>query len=181
MLRLRLFTAMKILGSTLVFATLFTAAPAIALSPSAPDGTAAHRAYALIGMWSCESVAHSTGTVTFTRNDDGSIAMKNVFKTAIGTPGEFQESYNFDPAKKMWNWTSTYVTDPEITEVGTAPEWLGDTWVFDGSFNAPKAQTPERMVYTLLGDTAFKREFEVKNNDGNWTDTSAETCTRATP
>jgi hypothetical protein len=148
--------------------------------------------YVLLGTWSCESIAHSVGTWTFTANDDGSIQMKNFFKTQGGQLGSFDESYRYDTAAERWLWSSSLANDPGFSQNGTASTWMPDSdrWIFDGTVSESKvppvnsirnprfAKEDERMIYTLLDNNVLRRDFEIQRN-GLWVTTSASTCKRA--
>jgi hypothetical protein len=146
----------------------------------------------LVGTWSCETDAHTSATLTFVRNVDGSVSMKNVFKPVRGRSGEFAEQYRFDPRSAEWTWVSTQPGLPGWQETATAWPWAGDKWIFQGrlrdvstrpsgSIGPPRTTTREiRMVYTDLGDAGFRREFE-QNEVGTWVTVSASTCKRASP
>jgi len=174
--------------------TLIASAALFALLPVAAPGDQASdtKPYTLVGTWSCESIAHSTGLMTFTANVDGSIHMTNHFRTQTGVVGSFDETYRFDPTTAQWKWNSSFANDPGFSEDGTATVWSPDSdrWVFDGtvreehlpepnSIKKPRfAKEDQRMVYTLLDKDVLRREFEVRR-DGYWVTTSASTCKRA--
>jgi hypothetical protein len=157
-------------------------------SPAQPAQTT-DRAYGLIGTWSCESFAHSRGTMTFTRNADGSISMKNLFTTIDGRSGAFDEQYRFDPAMARWSWTAAIPGVATFEERGSAGEWTADEWTFDGVVRTSSPASPDsiagpklssqalRMTYTDLGGAAFRRGFEVFRN-GTWVPASTSTCKR---
>lgn len=119
--------------------------------------------------------------------------MKNVFAlaNANGARGEFDEQYRLDPATGVWTWTAEQPSMPAFHERGTAGPWTTQTWIFDGTLSivpssrsldslaepAPTTKEGVRMVYTSLGDDAFRREFERYQN-GAWITRSATTCKR---
>lgn len=175
---------MKRFGLSFMLA-LALGAPAAAQTP--PQN--ADRAFNLVGTWSCESMAHSIGTMTFTQNPNGSLSMRNVFHFPNGTPVEIDETYHFDAAANVWNWSLSQPTGPEFRQDGTAPPWTAEQWVFagstfavaippNGSIEPPRTSKEDlQMVYTALGATALRREFE-RNRDGRWVTFSASTCTK---
>jgi hypothetical protein len=158
---------------------------------TAPLAAQPDRAYTLIGTWSCTS-SESTGTITYLRDADGSISMKNVFALTNATwaRGEFDEQYRFDPATAVWTWTAEQPQLAAFQERGTAGPWTTQSWIFDGtlrvagsrtldSIAAPTQTTTQavRMVYTSLGDNAFRRDFEFYQK-GLWAIRSSGTCKR---
>jgi hypothetical protein len=173
-----------VLRSIAISLTLLVAATE--QSSAQPD-----RAESLIGTWSCTS-SGSTGTITYARNADGSISMKNVFALASATwaRGEFDEQYRFDPGTAVWTWTAALPHRTDFQESGTAGPWTAQTWVFDGTlslksprvFDSLQEPTPVekqtvRMVYTSLGDNVFQRDFEFYQK-GLWVIRSSGTCKR---
>lgn len=159
---------------------------------TAPLAAQPDRAYSLIGTWSCSS-SGSTGTITYVRNADGSISMKNVFVLAnTGAHGEFDEQYRFDPATAVWTWTAEQPSMAAFQERGTAGPWTAQNWIFDGSLKlvpasrtfdslsepTPMTEQAVRMVYTSLGGDVFRRDFESYQN-GLWVVRSSGTCKRA--
>jgi hypothetical protein len=175
----------------LTLATALFCVSAITPVSAEPVQVADKKPYVLLGTWSCESIAHSVGTWTFTANDDGSIHMKNFFKTESGGLGSFDESYRYDAASGHWLWSSSFANDPGFSENGTAPAWTADSdhWIFDGtvreasvppvnSIRRPRfSKEDQRMVYTLLDNNVLRRDFEVQRK-GLWVTTSASTCKR---
>jgi hypothetical protein len=158
---------------------------------TAPLAAQPDRAYSLIGTWSCSS-SGSTGTITYVRNADGSISMKNVFVLASAgwARGEFDEQYRFDPATAVWTWTAEQPQLATFGERGTAGPWTAQTWIFDGTLRlastrtldsvlepAPTTTQAVRMVYTSLGDNVFQRDFEFYQK-GLWVIRSSGTCKR---
>ena len=147
----------------------------------------ADRATELLGTWSCESIAHSMGNWVFKRNGDGSLTMKNNFKTEDGLTGEFDERYRVDSTTGQWTWSSLQPSLPGFQESGKADPWTADKWVFEGNMSlagtsnsinySPTRIQDLRMIYSALGNDAFRREFEVRR-DGRWVTFSASTCVR---
>jgi hypothetical protein len=164
---------------------------ALLAGATAPLAAQPDRAYSLIGTWSCTSSA-STGTMTYVRNADGSISMKNVFELASqpAARGEFDETYRFDPAAAVWTWTADQPQLAAFHERGTAGPWTTQTWIFDGTATmagsrtldsiaepAPATTQAVRMVYAGLGDNVFRRDFEFYQK-GLWVIRSSGTCKR---
>ena len=142
------------------------ATSALAQSPPAVD-----RATILLGTWSCASFAGSTGTATYVRESDGSIAMRNVFDTRNGSRGEFDETYRFDAASNRWIWSSTEAGFPEFHEEATAGPWTDRDWTFDGKLGPP--ERPLRMTYKYMDDASFMKLFEVYRG-GSWVNPSPQ-------
>ncbi len=162
----------------LTHATLIATLTGFAIAQAPPSTDAA---YQLLGTWSCKSDARSSSTMTFTRNADGSIALKNVFATPGGLSGQFNETYRFNPRTARWAWTAELANNPAFQESGTAPPAKGSTWIFEGTISgAPSTTQDIRMIYTSLGDSTFRREFE-SSVGGSWQVTSASLCKRTTP
>lgn len=166
---------------------------ALLAGATAPLAAQPDRAYSLIGTWSCTSTG-STGTMTYVRNADGSISMKNVFASASATwaRGAFDEQYRFDPATAVWTWTAALPNRADFEESGTAGPWTTQRWIFDGTLRvagsrtldsilepAPTTTQAVRMVYTSLADNVFQRDFEFYQK-GLWVIRSSGTCKRAT-
>jgi hypothetical protein len=173
---------MKALRALLSIAAIVSASPAVALAPAPSGAPGFHRAYFLIGTWACGNSSDRVATSVFERQDNGSITMTNFVDTdpfeSSRKSSEFHESYIFDDWKGVWKWTSRDTAHPDVSESGTASDWIGNRWVFEGSIADARRQMPERMVFTYLSDTEFEREFDVYQN-GEWVRTSASTCTRA--
>lgn len=132
---------------------------------------------ALLGTWSCLSTAKTVSTMQFSRAPDGSIEMSNRYNTSNGESGEFDETYTFDPANKIWTWSTTdSLTGSK--EQGTAGQWDGDTWTFDGTrvMRSGNRETMQ-MIYTRLNDREFRREFIVAQR-GAPIATSSSVCKR---
>jgi hypothetical protein len=118
--------------------------------------------------------------------------MKNVFRTATGLSGEWDDTYRYDAKTGHWTWTSSQANRPgSLQEKGIAPRWTGDKWTFEGqeTLTQPAAEgsvttqprpfvTSIRSVYTSLGPDAFRHEIETFRN-GGWVTGSASTCKRA--
>jgi hypothetical protein len=176
---------MKNIALVCALLTLAVAGPAAAQQTTA-DGD---RAYRLVGTWSCETAQHSISTTTYTRNDDGSVSMKNLFTTDNGLSGEFNETYRYDTRSNRWTWNSVQARVPNFKERGTAGPWTAEKWTFGGEIDQmepiptgsilpPRMITvPLRMVYTDLTDSTFRRDFETVLND-RWTPFSESTCKR---
>jgi hypothetical protein len=158
--------------------------PIAALTGPAYAQTAvADKAPLLIGTWSCETAARSQSTMIYSRNPDGSIAMKNNFTTVYGQTGEFDELYRFDSAAKVWNWSATMPGDHGFAQSGTAQPWTADAWVFTGTMSrrtqsGAQRSAPVRMTYLLSQSGTFARKFEIQAN-GAWTTLSSGTCTKS--
>ncbi len=99
----------------------------VALAVSAPAAAqqkpVADSAYQLVGTWSCESIAHSAGTMVVTRDTDNQISLKNRFVTAGGLQGEFDELYTLDPSSGHWAVSATDPGRPGFLETMTAGPW----------------------------------------------------------
>ncbi|MDQ2909049.1 MAG: hypothetical protein M3R44_06840 [Candidatus Eremiobacteraeota bacterium] len=102
---------------------------------------------------------------------DGAISLHNVLR--IGDRDyNIDETYRFRGANGTWS---------NVTQggayVGTAGRWLGPTWVFNGSIEDRGERVPVKMTYATLGQRAFVRRFEKREN-GAWVTYAAETCQR---
>ena len=71
------------IGIFLALAALLLCAPATAAAAPAP-APSSDNAYWLVGAWLCQSRANSSATNTFTRNGDGSIALKTRYVAVAG-------------------------------------------------------------------------------------------------
>ncbi len=129
------------------------------------------RAYALIGAWSCRTFGGASATHTFARRDDATLLLHNVLHIS-DRDYDIDETYRFDRSNKMWS---------NVTQggayVGTARQWLGSTWVFDGSVAERGRRVPVKMTYAILSKRAFRRRFNRLRN-GGWVTYAAETCQR---
>jgi len=179
---------MKWLRLPPVFVAPFAiAVVALASAAAAQQPENNDRAYWLIGQWSCESLGHSHGTWTFSRTDSG-ISLQQSFKTPDNLSGQIAEDYHFEPRAKRWVWTSTQ-NGPGSLAVARATPWTGEQWIFEGTNSktplpAPGSDVPPqtnvralRMVFTALGDGAFRRDFERIEN-GTWVTSNLSTCKR---
>ena len=130
----------------------------------------ADRAYDLThGIWDCKTFGGAEATHTYTREADGSIQLHNVLSIAKHTYA-LDETYRFDRATERW----TAATSGGAYS-GTAGRWLGDTWVFEGDMPLDGRRVPVRMIYSRLGERAFRRDF-VRIQDGAPATFAAETC-----
>lgn len=140
----------------------------------------ADRAYSLIGTWSCQTSAGGGATMTFAREDDGSISMRNLFTNETGASGEFNEGYRFVAPEQYWSWTATLQGRPDFKEAATAGMWTAEKWFFDGTVaQRPHRQDTDthriRMIYTWISESSFEREFETY--DGSvWKTTTSAVC-----
>ena len=114
--------------------------------------------------------------MTLKREGDGSISMRNAYRTAGGLEGEFRETYRFDPETNLWTW-STVDSVTQSTETGTAPPWTGKTWTFDGVRRGGAKSESIQMVYTRIADDSFRRTF-LSDRRGTWETTSSSICNR---
>ena len=145
-------------------------------------GTTPDRAYGLAGTWSCQSSALGSGTISFTRESDGSIGATDDF-TLSGATSHFDELYRLDPAGPFWRWTSTWRDHSDFKEAATGGIWTAQKWFFDGTVTRrPHSHDTEthriRMIYTWISDSSFEREFEIYE-DGVWKTTSSSVCRRS--
>jgi hypothetical protein len=154
---------------------------ATSTTPAASLSTPSDRAYDLIGTWTCVTAAHASATMTFTRESDGSISMRNVFTTPGGA-GEFDEVYRLVPGG-YWSWIATQPDRADFKEAATANPWAAEKWFFDGTVTErPHRHDTDthriRMIYTRLSDASFEREFELYDSDV-WKTTSSSICKRS--
>jgi hypothetical protein len=168
-MRLHILAAARILAVSIPL--VFAAASLPLVAQSAPGD----RAYSLIGTWSCKGETRGKGTLTFTQNPDGSIALKNTFKMKNGQ-GERDEQFRFDSQNSTWTWTATR---PDAQDTGTAGAWTASDWTFEGTRRNPDSNTSEqiRMVYTALSDGSIRRHTEEYQN-GAWVVRSGSICRR---
>jgi hypothetical protein len=147
--------------------------PAPSPQPAGPLPTPRDRAANLLGgVWQCETIAGSTGTHTYTENeDDGSIELQTELHTGFRT-FRITEIYRFDDSRNSWT-----VETQGGAYSGSAPAWNGGKWIFDGFERLRGNRRPVRMVYFDLGDRAFRRDFQARQ-EGVWQTYSAETCLR---
>lgn len=138
--------------------------------PRAPGGKTVDRAYELTqGVWDCKTFGGAAATHTYTRKGDGSIELHNVLSIAKHAYS-IDETYRFDRATERWT-----VATSGGAYAGTAGRWLGETWVFDGDMPLGGHRVPVQMIYSRLGERAFRRDF-VRIQDGAPATFAAETC-----
>ena len=152
------------------------------LSAEAPIATGTDRAYWLVGEWRCESYVGSQAKRTYARDSDGSINMTNNVLLPSRRYVIMRERYEYDSTTS--NWT---VDSPQNAVWGpmhaSAGPWLDKQWVFlgIGALPGPRGHlTPDwpiRMIYTKLGDNAFRQEHQIKVGQA-WETYSAGVCTR---
>jgi hypothetical protein len=172
-------------GSSWVTLGVLVIAVAVATASSRAQSPPIDRAYALVGVWTCQTSAASSATMTFARQSDGSIAMRNVFSADGGASGEFDEVYRLVTPAQYWSWVATLQGRPDFKEAATAGMWTAQKWFFDGTVTQrPHPHDTEthriRMIYTWISDTSFEREFEIYEN-GIWRMTSSSVCRRKGP
>ena len=130
------------------------------------------RAFKLVGSaWSCESVGGEPSTHRYSRSGDDAITLHDDVRVAQHTYA-IVETYRFDAARRLW---TTAVQGGGYT--GTAAPWLHNKWIFDGIETERGRRSPVRMIYTTLGDQAFRRDFQLSGAGQDQTFVS-ETCTR---
>jgi len=166
---------MRILAA---LATIAAATVAAAVAQSAD----VDRAYDLVGRWTCASAAGSSATLTFTRQGDGSIRMRNIFIPPHAAQGEFDETYRLISPARYWLWTATLQGNPDFKEAATAGPWTATSWFFDGTMtHRPHPHDTDthriRIVYAWLDNASFQREFEIYEGDV-WKSTSSAVCRR---
>ena len=83
------------------------------------------------------------------------------------------ERLRYDPAKKQW---SAHVQNGAF--IGVATSWTKHKWIFAGTSSAHGRTVPTRMVYTNLGDLAFRRDFQAIVQR-HWRSVGGETCKRS--
>jgi hypothetical protein len=152
------------------------ASSAVALSapkqPSAvkPQANVVDRAFALTqGVWDCKTFGGADATHTYTRDGNDTIKLHNVLRIA-NHDYAIDESYRFDAAKERW----TTVTSGSAYS-GVAGRWISDDWVFVGDMPLGGKRVPVEMVYSRLGDRAFRRDF-IRVQNGDRETFAAETC-----
>ena len=140
--------------------------------PAPPAGTGADRAYSLTqGVWNCDTFGGARATHTYTRDAAGGIKLHNVLRIA-NRDYAIDETYRFD--KKKQSWTTTTLAEAYM---GVAGRWTSDKWVFDGSMPLGNRRVPAQMIYSTLGDGAFRRDF-IRVGNGERQTFAAETCRR---
>ena len=127
-------------------------------------------AYALVGdPWSCESVNGEPSTQRYISDAEGSITLHDDVRVAKHSY-DIVETYRFDPVRGLWN-----------TEVrgggyaGTAAPWAHEKWIFNGIETERGRHSEVRMVYTQLGEQAYRRDFQLSSNGQTFV---SETCKR---
>jgi hypothetical protein len=85
------------------------------------------------------------------------------------------EHYFFDVITVKWNAT---VAGDAFT--GSAYPWSSSVWTFTGTSRVRDVRYPGQMLFTYLGENAFRRDFELESH-GHWVIYSLETCSRGLP
>ncbi len=100
------------------------------------------------------------------------IALRNEIRDHSGRAFLIRQRFFYNAARARW---STNLQDGQF--VGSAGEWLDldQPWIFEGALRG--TQGPVRMIYTNLGEVAFRRDFQ-KKADGRWQTLDLETCKR---
>jgi hypothetical protein len=155
---------------------------ALVVAANAPASSQVERAYDLVGAWTCQSAGGATSSMTFVRQSDGSVSMRNRFTNHGGPTSEFDEVYRFVTPAQYWSWTATLSGRPDFKEAANAGMWTAQKWFFDGTVTQrPHPQDTEthriRMIYTWISDSSFEREFEIYEL-GVWKTTSTSVCRR---
>lgn len=155
----------------------------VALPPAANAAPAStDHAFALLGTWSCSTEQNNDASLTFKRAAQDTIVMRGSV-TSGSSPGAMitGDTYRYDPASQQWTLDSA-ATPAFGSYHGTAAPWTQTQWLFYGNeplpHNGTWQTTPVRQVFTDLGPTVFRREFQV-SMASTWRDISEEVCTRA--
>ncbi len=167
----------------LALAGLLLSAPVTAAPAPSSDN-----AYWLVGAWVCRSRPNIVAITTFTRNSDGSIALKTRYAPGTRRTGGFDDAFRFDAGKNRWLWSSTRADTPGFLEEGTAGPWMSGAWEFQGDLFAletrgVKDAKPQhfhralRMLFIRMNDTSYERDFEEFEN-GIWATFDSATCAR---
>ncbi len=160
-----------------IIAVASDAAP-ISTSQPAPD----HAAY-LAGTWSCTTAQSNDTSITATVASDGTITMKGAVTSPQSTGTmTTADIFHFDTAANQWTLDSA-PAGPFGAYYGTATPWTGSQWTFTGKeplyLNNQWQTTDVRQVFTYLGSTVFRREFQAQAPQHYWRDFSEEVCTKA--
>ena len=127
-------------------------------------------AYALVGgPWSCESVNGEPSIQRYVLGADGSITLHDDVRVAKRSY-DIVETYRFDPARGLWD-----TTVRGGGYAGAAMPWSGEKWVFNGIETERGRRSKVRMVYTQLGDQAYRRDFQLSISGETFV---SETCKR---
>jgi hypothetical protein len=143
---------------------------ALAPAPHERDIGRTDRAYSLTrGTWDCTTFGGADATHTYTRKADGTIELHNVLNIAKHDYA-IDETYRFDRAKEEWTASTS-----GGAYAGVAGKWVTDKWVFNGDMPIDGRRVPVQMIYSSLGERAFRRDF-VRVQDGTPAPFAAETC-----
>ena len=139
-------------------------------APHERDTGRTDRAYSLTrGTWDCTTFGGAGATHTYTREADGTIELHNVLNIAKHDYA-IDETYRFDRSKDEWTASTS-----GGAYAGVAGKWLADKWVFNGDMPIDGRRVPVQMIYSSLGERAFRRDF-VRVQDGTPAPFAAETC-----
>ena len=154
----------------------------ILLAAETPTATPTDRAYLLVGNWHCETYAGSKATRTYTKvANEPAINSTNTVRLPNGFYVVMREHYVYDVATGSWA-----VDSPESALWGamhaSAEPWSEKQWIFTGIGALPGSKgrmlsQPIRMIYTALGENAFRRSHQIKGEQ-LWRNYSEEVCTR---
>lgn len=103
--------------------------------------------------------------------------MSNRYTMKTGETGQYDETYTFDPANKLWTWTTTE-SSTGSKEQGIADPWIGSTWTFEGARTMKSGSRQKiQMIYTRVSPNEFRRDFIVAQRAAPAT-TSSSVCKR---
>lgn len=174
MRRLLIICALVGVGLTAVPALGATGAPGI------------DHAQALLGTWSCLTAQNNSTSMTFVHHPDGTFTMRGSVTPATGTETMITwDTFRYNSTASTWTLKSA-ATPAFGAYDGTAAPWTGKEWTFSGAEplmgNDGKWHDRNvRQVFTVLGPTSFRREFQIQTPLNNWHDISEEVCTQVHP
>jgi hypothetical protein len=127
------------------------------------------------GVWKCETLANSTATSVYKLESAGKIVEHTKLVLPKRAPVELDATFVYDPARHLWN-----LSMQNGAYVATAPSWSTDTWTFTGTEANGGLKEAIRLVYTSLGDGAYRVDFQTRHQ-GSWQTFSGATCKRSIP
>jgi hypothetical protein len=171
-------------GATVSF--VIAALPALSATGAAPAVAVPDHTRTLVGTWACTTAQNSSVSMTFVHHPDGTITMRASVQAAadVGTMIT-GDTFHFDPAAATWTLDSA-ATSSFGSYHGAAPPWTGKVWTFTGDEplmggDGKWHDWAVREVFTALGPTSFRREFQTQTRYNNWRDMSEEVCTQVHP
>ncbi len=127
------------------------------------------------GVWNCETLANSTATSVYKLESPSKMIERTKLVLQKRPPVELDTTFVYDSAHGLW-----HLTMQNGAYVATAPSWSTDTWMFTGTETNGDLKEAIRLVYTSLGNGAYRVDYQTRR-EGRWQTFSGATCKRSIP